>query len=187
MTSRMPRALFAAGAAALLTAACTPAAKEDKKIADPGTQVSGTVELWHFFTEREANAIDSVVKDFQSTHPNITVTVKSGQDDSKVTQAIGAGKGPDVGLSYSTDIVGKFCSSGAWVDLTPYLQRDKVDLNKLNVTTRQYTEFEGKRCAMPFLADAYGLLRPGRGGRLDRQRSGERTEGHEGMPEEGTA
>jgi multiple sugar transport system substrate-binding protein len=149
--------LLAVGAAALLMTACTPAPKENK-VADPGTKVSGTVELWHFFTEREAKAIDEVVKDFQATHPNITVTVKSGQDDSKVTQAIGAGSGPDVGLSYSTDIVGKFCSSGAWVDLTPYIQRDKVDLNKLNATTREYTQFDGKRCAMPFLADAYGLF-----------------------------
>jgi multiple sugar transport system substrate-binding protein len=157
MNRRIPQTLLAAGTAAVLVTACTPAPKETK-IADPGTKVSGTVELWHFFTEREAKAIDSVVKDFQSTHPNITVTVKSGQDDSKVTQAIGAGSGPDVGLSYSTDIVGKFCSSGAWVDLTQYIQRDKVDLNKLNATTRQYTEFDGKRCAMPFLADAYGLF-----------------------------
>ncbi|GIF24090.1 multiple sugar transport system substrate-binding protein [Actinoplanes tereljensis] len=141
----------------LTTAACTPAPKENK-VAAPGASVSGTVELWHFFTEREADAIDQVIKDFESTHPNIKVTVKSGQDDSKVTQAIGAGNGPDIGLSYSTDIVGKFCSSGAWVDLTPYITRDKVDLNQLNATTRSYTEFGGKRCAMPFLADAYGMF-----------------------------
>jgi multiple sugar transport system substrate-binding protein len=153
----MKRSFLAAGTAVLLLTACTPAPKENK-VANPGTPVSGTVELWHFFTEREAKAIDSVVKDFEAAHPTIKVTVKSGQDDSKVTQAIGAGRGPDVGLSYSTDIVGKFCSSGAWVDLTQYVQRDKVDLNKLNATTRQYTEFDGKRCAMPFLADAYGLF-----------------------------
>jgi multiple sugar transport system substrate-binding protein len=153
VNKRIPYALFAI---VLVAAGCTPAPKETK-IADPGTQVSGTVELWHFFTEREAAAIDTVVKDFESTHPNIKVTIKAGQDDAKVTQAIGAGNGPDVGLSYSTDIVGKFCSSGAWVDLGPYLSRDKVDLNQLNATTRSYTEFDGKRCAMPFLADAYGM------------------------------
>jgi multiple sugar transport system substrate-binding protein len=153
VNKRIPYALFAI---ILVAAGCTPAPKETK-IADPGTQVSGTVELWHFFTEREAAAIDTVVKDFESTHPNIKVTIKAGQDDAKVTQAIGAGNGPDVGLSYSTDIVGKFCSSGAWVDLGPYLSRDKVDLNQLNATTRSYTEFDGKRCAMPFLADAYGM------------------------------
>ncbi len=157
MNKRLPHALFALATAALLTTACTPAPKETK-IADPGTEVSGTVELWHFFTEREADAISTVIKDFESTHPNIKVTIKAGQDDSKVTQAIGAGNGPDVGLSYSTDIVGKFCSSGAWVDLKQYIDRDKVDLSKLNATTRSYTEFQGKRCAMPFLADAYGMF-----------------------------
>ncbi|GAB1643445.1 ABC transporter substrate-binding protein [Krasilnikovia sp. MM14-A1259] len=157
MNTRIPRALFALTAAVTLTAGCTPAPPENK-IADPGTEVSGTVELWHFFTEREAAAIDAVVKDFEAGHPKIKVTVKSGQDDSKVTQAIGAGNGPDIGLSYSTDIVGKFCASGAWVDLTPYLKRDNVDLSGLNPTTRQYTEYGGKRCAMPFLADAYGLF-----------------------------
>ncbi|BCJ47125.1 sugar ABC transporter substrate-binding protein [Actinoplanes ianthinogenes] len=151
------RTLLALTSAVLLTAACTPAPKENK-IADPGTQVSGTVELWHFFTEREAEAIQQVITDFQNSHPNIKVTVKPGQDDSKVTQAIGAGNGPDIGLSYSTDIVGKFCSSGAWVDLKPYIDRDKVDLGQLNATTRSYTEFDGKRCAMPFLADAYGMF-----------------------------
>ncbi|MEV6631867.1 ABC transporter substrate-binding protein [Actinoplanes sp. NPDC051470] len=154
----MRRAALALGAAAvMLAAACTPAPKENK-IADPGTEVSGSVELWHFFTDREAAAIDTVIKDFTASHPKITVNVKSGQDDGKVTQAIGAGSGPDVGLSYSTDIVGKFCSSGAWVDLNQYLRRDKIDLTKLNATTRQYTEYAGKRCAMPFLADAYGIF-----------------------------
>ncbi|MEU8660439.1 ABC transporter substrate-binding protein [Actinoplanes philippinensis] len=156
MNKRIPHALFALVSAGLLVVGCTPAPKENT-IADPGTAVSGTVELWHFFTEREAAAIDDVLKDFSAGHPNIKVTVKPGQDDSKVTQAIGAGNGPDIGLSYSTDIVGKFCSSGAWVDLNPYIARDKVDLNKLNATTRTYTEFGGKRCAMPFLADAYGM------------------------------
>jgi multiple sugar transport system substrate-binding protein len=157
VNKRLPHALFALATAALLATACTPAPKENK-IADPGTEVSGSVELWHFFTEREAAAIDQVIKDFESSHPKIKVTVKPGQDDSKVTQAIGAGNGPDVGLSYSTDIVGKFCSSGAWVDLKQYIDRDKVDLTKLNATTRSYTEFDGKRCAMPFLADAYGMF-----------------------------
>src|SRR3982751_2332383 len=156
MNKRILAALFALGSAVLLTTACTPAPKENK-IAEPGTEVSGTVELWHFFTEREATAIDGVIKDFEATHPNIKVTVKSGQDDSKVTQAIGAGNGPDIGLSYSTDIVGKFCSSGAWVDLNQYIKRDNVDLNNINQAARTYTEFEGKRCAMPFLSDAYGI------------------------------
>jgi multiple sugar transport system substrate-binding protein len=139
-----------------VAAACTPAPAK-QKVADPGADVSGTVEFWHFFTDREATAIDSVVADFKASHPKINVVVKSGQDDSKMTQAIGAGQGPDVGLSYSTDIVGKFCASGAWLDLGPYITRDKVSLDGFPATVRQYTEYQGKRCSMPVLADAYGM------------------------------
>ena len=150
------RRLVVLVAAVALTAACTPAPK-DKPIADPGADVSGTVEFWHFFTDREAEAIDAVVADFQASHPKIKVVVKSGQDDSKMTQAIGGGQGPDVGLSYSTDIVGQFCASGAWLDLAQYIARDKVPMDAFPATVKQYTEFKGKRCAMPVLADAYGL------------------------------
>jgi multiple sugar transport system substrate-binding protein len=74
-----------------------------------------------------------------------------------MTQAISAGQGPDVGLSYSTDIVGKFCRSGAWVDLSPYIARDKVDTSKIPAAVQSYTKFEGRQCTMPFLSDTYGL------------------------------
>src|SRR5262245_10629641 len=72
-------------------------------------------------------------------------------------QAIGSGQGPDVGLSYSTDIVGKFCHTGAWVDLAPYIARDHIDLAKFPETVRSYTQYRDQRCAMPFLADTYGF------------------------------
>jgi multiple sugar transport system substrate-binding protein len=143
-------------AAVALTAACTPAPKQ-QQIASPGVTASGNIEFWHFFTDREAAAIDSVVADFSAKYPNIHVTVKSGQDDDKMTQAISAGQGPDVGLSYSTDIVGKFCASGAWQDLSAYITRDSLDLNNIPGPVRQYTAYQNKRCTMPFLSDAYGL------------------------------
>jgi multiple sugar transport system substrate-binding protein len=140
-----------------IAAACTPSATKTKPIASPGVTASGTVEFWHFFTDREATAIQGVVDDFEASHPNIKVVVKSGQDDDKMTQAIAAGQGPDVGLSYSTDIVGKFCNSGAWQDLSQYIQRDKVDISNIPAPVRAYTAYNGKRCTMPFLNDAYGI------------------------------
>jgi multiple sugar transport system substrate-binding protein len=152
------RAAFALATAGLLvlTAGCTPGGKE-KDVAEPGTEASGDVEFWHFFSDREAESIQKVIDDFSAKFPKIKVTVKSAQDDAKMTQAIGAGQGPDVGLSYSTSIVGKFCASGAWIDLKKYIDRDKVNLDQFPATVKNYTEYRGKRCAMPFLADAYGL------------------------------
>jgi multiple sugar transport system substrate-binding protein len=141
----------------LLVAACSSGSSSASKSAVPTGPATGTVVLWHFFTDREAKAVQSVVDDFQATHPNIKVVVKSGQDDTKATQAIAAGQGPDLDLSYSTDITGKFCSSGAFRDLSGYIARDKVDLSQFPQTVKDYTEFNGKRCAMPLLSDTYGL------------------------------
>lgn len=144
-------------AALLLVAACTPGGNQNTDAAPAGQEASGSIEFWHFFTEREAKAIENVLAGFEAKHPKVDVKIVSGQDDPKMLQAISGGQGPDVGLSYSTDIVGKFCSSGAWRDLKPYLERDKVDLDQLPGTVRSYTEYRGTRCAMPFLADTYGL------------------------------
>jgi multiple sugar transport system substrate-binding protein len=145
--------------AAIVTAGagCTPSTHASKPIASPGVTASGTITFWHFFTDRESAAITGVVNDFEASHPNIKVIVKDGQDDDKMTQAIASGGGPDVGLSYSTDIVGKFCQSGAWRDLTPYIKRDKVDLSQIPGPVLNYTQYNDKRCTMPFLNDAYGI------------------------------
>ena len=115
------------------------------------------MQFWHFFTGREAKAIQASVDAFEAANPGVKVVVKSGQDDDKMRQAIAAGQPIDVGLSYSTDVVGNFCSSGAFIDLKPYIDRDQVDLNQLPQVVRDYTEFNGTRCAMPMLADVYGL------------------------------
>jgi multiple sugar transport system substrate-binding protein len=143
-------------AAALVATGCTPSAPS-QTVASAGVTASGTIEFWHFFSDREAEAIQKAVDAFQAKFPLIKVTVKSGQDDSKTTQAIAAGQGPDVALSGTTDNVGKFCSTGAWQDLGPYISRDKVDMSDIPNVVQSYTAHQDKRCTMPLLADAYGL------------------------------
>ena len=154
--SRVAALCGAALLATALVAGCTPGTAP-APLTSPTADPEGTIEFWHFFTDREATAIAEVVHDFEATHPKIHVVIKDGQDDAKMTQAISAGQGPDLGLSYSTDIVGKFCHSGAWVDLNPYISRDHVDMAKIPASVQSYTRFENKQCTMPFLADTYGL------------------------------
>ncbi len=151
-----------AGAAALTTAAlllagCT-GTTGDQTIAETApTELEGTVSFWHFFSDREADVIQSVIDDFEAANPKVTVDVHSGQDDEKLRKAIESGSDVDLGLSYSTDIVGNFCDSGAFRDLGPYIERDDVDLTQFSDTVRSYTEYNGVRCSMPVLADVYGL------------------------------
>ena len=121
------------------------------------SELSGTVNFWHFFSGREGEAIQKQVDAFVADNPGVTVDVKSGQDDEKTIKAIAAGQPIDAVLSYSTDQIGKFCSTGAWQDLGAYVTRDGVDLNQIPQVVRDYTQFQDKRCAMPALSDVYGL------------------------------
>ncbi|WP_448058721.1 ABC transporter substrate-binding protein [Cellulomonas hominis] len=156
---RSAAAVPAVAALALALAACSGGSSDDGPVAAasaPST-ISGNIEFWHFFTDREAEVIQSVVDDFETANPGVTVDVKSGQDDQKMRQAISAGQAIDVGLSYSTDQVGTLCSSGDFVDLTSFIDRDGIDLTQIPDTVLSYTEFDGSRCTMPALADVYGL------------------------------
>lgn len=156
MKRRITAVVAAAAIAATTLAACSGPSSQTIDPTAPA-HLSGTVSLWHFFSDREADVIQSVVDDFEKANPDVKVDVHSGQDDEKLQKAISAGNNVDVGISYSTDIVGAFCSSGAFRDLGPYIDRDGVDLSQFSDTTASYTQFEGTRCALPVLADAYGL------------------------------
>ena len=59
--------------------------------------------------------------------------------------------------SFTTDSVATWCKSGAFQDLNPVIKQDRSTCPCLPPVVHDYTQYEGKRCAMPFLADAYGL------------------------------
>ena len=67
---------------AVLATGCTPGTSTGTPAA-PTADPQGTIEFWHFFTEREATAIEGVVHDFEASHPKIHVVIKSGQDDAR--------------------------------------------------------------------------------------------------------
>ncbi|MFF1634289.1 ABC transporter substrate-binding protein [Leifsonia sp. NPDC058248] len=156
-----PRHIIAAvavtAAAALTLAGCSGGGSSSGFDSSTPTDLSGTVSFWHFFSDREAKVIQSVVDDFEKKNPKVKVQVHAGQDDEKLQKAIATGSKVDVGLSYSTDIVGNFCSNGAFRNLNKVIERDGVDMSQFSPTVKSYTEFNGTRCAMPMLADVYGL------------------------------
>lgn len=142
---------------ALALSACSGSGSS--KIADKApAHLSGTVSLWHFFTGREAGVIKTAVTSFEKANPDVKVDIHGGQDDTKMQQAISSGQNIDVGLSYSTAIVGSFCSSGAFRNLGPYITRDKVDLSDIPKVVRGYTSYKGNQCTLPALADTSALM-----------------------------
>ncbi|SNR99600.1 carbohydrate ABC transporter substrate-binding protein, CUT1 family [Streptosporangium subroseum] len=119
---------------------------------------AATIELWHGFSAPgEVKAFEDAVAGFRKKFPQITVKLVKGVEDDQITQAVRGGTAPDVASSFTTDNVAQWCRSGVFQDLTPVIKQDGIDLSVLSAASRSYTEFEGKRCVMPLLADSYGL------------------------------
>ena len=95
--------------------------------------------------------------EYDKKHSDVTVKVVGGINDDKITAAIRSGKVPDVVSSFTSANVGQYCNSGAWIDLKPFLSKDKIDVNMFPKTSQYYTQYKGKRCALPLLADVYGF------------------------------
>lgn len=116
-----------------------------------------TITFWNPFTGRELGVINSIVANFEKTYPTIKVQVRGGISDANIIASIRGGSPPDLAMSNSADNLGEYCGTGAWINLGPYISRDHLDINVLPAAVRQFTQFNGDRCAVPDLADAYGL------------------------------
>ncbi|AXK35153.1 ABC transporter substrate-binding protein [Streptomyces armeniacus] len=156
--TRTSAALAAAAAVCLLAGACTGSGggtAED----DPNAET--TLTFWHGWSApSEVEAIDANIDAFEKKHPNITVKVVKNVSDDKLNQALRAGgdKAPDVVSSFATDNVGRFCSARALADLKPFLAKSGIDPAKtFPKPMLEYTQYEGVRCTLPLLGDAYGL------------------------------
>jgi multiple sugar transport system substrate-binding protein len=123
----------------------------------PAKLAPADITLWVGFTQRELRVFKDAVKGFEALHPGVKVRVVGGINDDKIIAASRGGKAPDVAQSFTADNSGAFCGSGAWVDLKPYLQRDKISDTIFPPAPRSYTQYKGTRCALPMLADAQGL------------------------------
>ncbi|WP_225799895.1 ABC transporter substrate-binding protein [Streptomyces sp. NK15101] len=155
---RTAAALAATASIALFASACTGSA-DNAATDDPNART--TITFWHGWSApSEVKAIEENVARFEKAHPNIKVKVVGNINDDKLGQALRAGgsNGPDVVSSFTTANVGKFCASGALADLGPFIAKSKLDLDKtFPKVLQEYTQFEGKRCTLPLLSDAYGL------------------------------
>jgi multiple sugar transport system substrate-binding protein len=121
---------------------------------------SGSADLtfWTGFTDRELGVMKDVIADFEKTHPDIHVKVVGGISDDKIVAAIRGGNAPDVAHSFDAGAyTGAYCSNGAWIDLGDYMKQDGLSDDVFPEVPRQYSQFEGTRCALPMLADVYGL------------------------------
>ncbi|MCW7945264.1 sugar ABC transporter substrate-binding protein [Streptomyces hygroscopicus] len=143
---------------ALLTTACTG---QSSSGANDDASKETTINFWHAWSApSETKAVTALIAGFEKAHPNIHVNVVANMTDDKINQALRSGgdKAPDVISSFTTNNVGKFCSSGALVDLNPFFKKADIDPGTtFPKAMNEYTQFNGNRCTVPLLGDAYGL------------------------------
>ncbi|MET9857348.1 ABC transporter substrate-binding protein [Streptomyces sp. NPDC006450] len=156
---RLTVAATAVAAISVLATACTGSASNT---AADGPNEDVTLNFWHGWSApSEIKAIEDNIARFRKAHPAIKVNVTGNMTDDKINQALRAGgeKAPDVVSSFTTDSVGKFCNTGAFADLNPFLAKSGIDKEKVfPKTLLQYTQFNGNQCTLPLLNDAYGLV-----------------------------
>ena len=150
-------ALAASASLALLATACTG---QSSSSADDDASKDTTINFWHAWSApNEVKAVNSLIAGFEKAHPNIHVNVVANMTDDKINQALRAGgdKAPDVISSFTTNNVGKFCSSGALVDLNPFFKKSGIDPETtFPKAMNEYTRFDGNRCSVPLLGAGFG-------------------------------
>jgi len=154
----MSRVLAAVGVLLLLTVtACGGSDKSASSTSSSSKVEPANITIWTPFVNPELITFKKVVNQFESKYPNVHVKVIGGTNDDKIVAAIRGGNAPDVAQSFTSDNTGVFCPSGAWIDLGSYMQKDGIKDTIFPKAPREYSKFEGKRCSLPMLADAYGL------------------------------
>ena len=142
---------------ATLVATATGFALTAKGSASSSKASATKLTIWVGWSARELKEFKGVVAEYDKKHPEVDIKVVGSINDTKITNAIRSGNAPDVVSSFTSANVGVYCGTGAWIDLSPFLKKDNVDLTQFPKTTLYYTQYKNKRCALPLLADSYGL------------------------------
>ena len=121
----MRRRLIGLLALALLAAACTAGGGGSDQPAatiDPNANHAPlTLTVWSDFSGRELGVVTAGLKTVTQKYPWMTVKHIGSKDDQAIQRAINGGTPPDVAISFTPDNAARFCDTGAWQDLNPYL------------------------------------------------------------------
>jgi multiple sugar transport system substrate-binding protein len=117
------------------------------------------LSVWAYWSPgtHELTSFNKLIAEYQKNHPEVKISVVGGVDDNKIVAAIRSGTAPDVVSSGNSYNVANYCRTGGWVDLGPLMKKDNISVNLFPKATRYYTQYQGRRCALPLLADDYGL------------------------------
>jgi multiple sugar transport system substrate-binding protein len=144
-----------------LVAAGCGSSSSTSSTSSPGTTGSGTVTLWHGYTDVEHTATDQAVAEYNATNPPWKLkSVFAGNNDyalTKLQTALVAGKAPDIAYQYGSSMA-LLAKLPQVVDLTSRVKDPAFDWNDFFPAVRLATTVNGKVLGVPALVDNLALV-----------------------------
>lgn len=148
-------------ASSMLLSACTPTAAQPTATmaaaAATNTAAPVTITIWHGMTGAEQDALTTIITNFQTANPNITVTtlaVPFDQLQNKFTTEASTGAGPDLFFG-PKDWIGTLADASLISPLDDISAQ--AGLDQLIPTTLDANKYKGKIYAFPKSSDLMAL------------------------------
>lgn len=145
----------------LVTAACTGDG-DDGESTGPSGEEAGPVTLtfWHGYTDAEADSLDALIGDWNTTNPDVQIEplfVNNDRALQKLTVALQGGEPPDITYQYGSSLP-QLAAAPGLVDLTEWTQQPDVDWEDFVQGARDAATFEGSVLGVPALIDNLAVV-----------------------------
>ncbi|MDD9270764.1 ABC transporter substrate-binding protein [Paenibacillus sp. GCM10023248] len=120
-----------------------------------------TIQYWHSHADVQMPAVNYMIAEFQKKYPNITVEpVFQGAyvDLHKKLQAAVAAKEVPAVTNVEVSVLPNFADGGVFADLTPYIARDKVDMNDFSKGMLQAYSYNNKQFGFPLIVSTSVMI-----------------------------
>ncbi|MDY4491719.1 ABC transporter substrate-binding protein [Schaalia hyovaginalis] len=124
---------------------------------ESGAQESGSsagvvsLEFWHGYTEADGKVLDSLVEEFNASHPGVTITPVTkpwGTLLDTALPALTAGEGPHI-MALPPENIPTYASKGALVPLDEWYSSAEGGVSRLNEQAIATGDADGKRYGAP--------------------------------------
>jgi multiple sugar transport system substrate-binding protein len=144
--------------AAVATACSGGSSGSSSKSSAPASAQAITLKVWVQWTDSDFDQLRAILDDYEHAHPGIKIDAVPGQGDAtKLTEAVATGNGPDLANVADFAHLGKLCDSGVLTDLAPQLPAAGISPELFAKAAQPVLDTDGKTCALPYLADTFGL------------------------------
>lgn len=147
--------------AASLVGCSKSGGSEEMPKGDPNDTTPVTIQYWHSHAEAQMGGVNYMISEFQKKYPHITVepVFQGGYTDlqKKLSAAVAANDVPAV-TNVEVSVVPNFADGGLFEELTPYIKRDKVDMEDFSKGMLQAYAYKDKQYGFPLIVSTSVMI-----------------------------